>query len=337
MAIPRLYDKMNQLDTAIEESKKIVDAHPTDINARTQYADFLVKKKDFDGALVQYAELTKNSDASIKGNGYYLTGSVQESMGKPDDALASYKKCVDETPSYAKALDAIGMIYETKNQKDEFYVYLKSVILPGTDKLPYFYYRKALKDAGKIDEVVKTFEELAQKFPDSNPIASSLAQAYVDTGAKDKAVAHYEKMLAKNEKMAGAQRNLGDLYKEMGRFADAAKCYDAYIKAASPFIITAVQKDLADMYVKSGKIDEALEAYRAYLVSDPNNEQVGGYIKTLEGGNLPTLEPIAPKPVEPKIEPKSVGVVPSTKPVEPAQPEAKSDGQPSASTEPVKQ
>ena len=37
MFIPRLYDKMDQLDTAIAESKKIVDANPADTGARMQY------------------------------------------------------------------------------------------------------------------------------------------------------------------------------------------------------------------------------------------------------------------------------------------------------------
>jgi len=75
MSVPRLYDKMDQLDTAITESKKIVDSNLPDAgannNARILYAELLVKKKDYTGALAQYAELIKSKDAPTKSSGYY--------------------------------------------------------------------------------------------------------------------------------------------------------------------------------------------------------------------------------------------------------------------------
>jgi len=321
MNIPRLYDQMGQLDTAITESKALVDANPNDSAARTQYGDLLAKKKDYDGALAQYAELIKSDDAATKGSGYFLSGGIQEAMGKTDDAIASYKKCIEAVPNHAKALDAIGKIYESKSQKDEFYAYLKSAIAAGKDNLPYGYYRDAMRKAGKPEDAVKTLEELAGKFPDSTPIGATLAQAYVDAGAKDKAVEQYKKVIDKTKTdswtQAGLQRSLGDLYKDMGRLEETAQCYDASLKASGMFVNINLQKELGDTYVKLGKKAEALEAYKEYLKSVPMDEEVSGYVKDLEAGKLPTLKETT-KPGEVKIESVPIEVKPETKAVAPA-------------------
>jgi oligopeptide transport system substrate-binding protein len=70
-----------QLDTAIAESRKLVDANPKDTSVRVQYGELLGKKKDWTGAIAQYAELIKSEDLSTKCYGYYLTGGAQESIG----------------------------------------------------------------------------------------------------------------------------------------------------------------------------------------------------------------------------------------------------------------
>ncbi len=340
MSIPRLYDKMDQLDTAIAESKQIVDANPTNAGARQQYGEFLAKKKDYDGALAQYAEIVKNDAPGIKANGYYLTGGVQETMGKTDDAMASYKKCIELAPAHTRALDAIGKIYEAKSRNDEFYAYLKSLIEPGTDRLPYGYYALTMKKAKKTDEAVKTLEDLAGKHPDSLPIGAVLAQSYADSGAKDKAIEQYKKLIEKNKgdswTQSSMQHSLGDLYKGEGKLEEAAQCYDASLKASGIFANTSVEKDLGDLYVKLGKKAEALETYEAYLRSIPKDEEVTGYVNDLKAGKLPTLKE-APKPGEAKPETKPAEAKPEAKPVEPqpaVSPEAKPAApQPAASPE----
>ena len=344
MSIPRLYDKMGKLDVAIAESKKLVDATPKEMSYRVQYGELLAKNKDYDGAIAQYAELIKSDAAPTKAHGYYLTGCVQETQAKADDAIASYKKSVEAVPSNTLALVAIGKILESRKQQDDFHAYLKSIVEPGKDDLPYGYYRDTLKKAGKSDEALKTIEALAVKYPDSVPIGSVLAEAYTDVGAKDKAVEQYKKLLATDEKLAEKDRKcswmnrpLGDLYKSMDRNDEAAACYEITLKSM-PWDIR-LRGDLGDLYARSGKTAKAMEAYQEVLKTQPTNQLVKDKLQALQNGKsidsvieapkpaeaAPQVMPAAPeatKPAEAKPAEQPAAAQPEAKPAT-AQPEAK--------------
>lgn len=304
MSIPMLYDKAGQLDTAIAEGKKLVDANPSDTNMRVQYGELLGKKKDWTGAIAVYAELIKSKDVSTKAYGYYLTGGAQESMEKPDDAIESYKKCLDAMPGTVLALDALAKIYEGRKKSDEFYAYLKSVVESGKDGLPYAYFTKTFKDAGKSAEALTTMEQLAQKSPDSVLITFSLAGAYADAGANDKAVEIYKKLLAKDSKLIRAQRGLGDVYVAMGRNEEAAACFAEVLKAM-PFD-AALQRQLGDIYVKLGKKDQAMVSYKEALKQNPDDKEASDKLKSLESPQPAEKAPEPPKPAEPVPAPAPV-------------------------------
>jgi len=297
MSIPRLYDKMGQLDTAITESKKLVDANPKDTPTRVQYAEFLAKKKDWPGALAQYAELIKSTDVSTKGYGYFLTGGVQESMEKPDEAIVSYKKCLEGTPSNRMALDALSKIYDTRKQQDEFCAYLRTLVETGKENGPYAYFQEAFKKAGKSDEATKVLEQLVQKKPDDAGISTALAQSYTDSGAKDKAIDLYKKMIAKDKNNVWTNRSLGDLYKSMDRNEEAASCYAEVVKAM-PFDGN-LQRQLGDLYIKLGKKTEALAAYKGALKYNLTDKEAQDAVQAIESGKPVEKTSEAPKPIEP--------------------------------------
>lgn len=292
-SIPRLYDKMGQLDTAIAESKKLVDASPKDNDARVQYGDLLGKKKDWTGAIAQYTELTKGENAQQKSRGYFLIGGAQEKMDKPDDAIASYKKCLEGMPSYRVALDSLGKIYEAKKQPEEFHSFLKSSVETGKENAPYLYFRDTFKKAGKADEALKTLEGLGQKFPENVAISSVLADAYTDAGAKDKAIELYKKLLAKDKNLAWVNRSLGDLYASTDRNEEAASCYAEVLKSM-PFDST-LQKKLGGLYEKLGKKAEAIAAYKAALQFSPQDREATDAVDKLEGRKPGEKAPEAPK------------------------------------------
>jgi len=168
------------------------------------------------------------------------------------------------------------------------------LIEPGTDRLPYYFYRNTLKKAGKYDEMVATLEDLSKKHPDNVSISSNLAAGYVDAGAKDKAIEQLKKLIAANKNVSWANRQLGDLYKGMDRNEEAAQCYEQSLKTAGFFLDVNLRKQLGDLYVKLGKKTEAQAAYEEYLKAVPSDTGVADAVKTLKEGKLPAIPPDAP-------------------------------------------
>ncbi len=217
----RYYDKQGKLDMAIEEARKLVAADPKSPAYRMTLADFLVKKPDYPGAMEQYTEMSKSDDVYVKSSALTQMGDLQEKQAKHDDATASYKKAVQAKPSNTRALDALAKSYADSKKTDEYLAYLKSLIEPATQDLPYRYFVDAYKNAGKTDEAVTTLEAAAAKKPDNPPLESALAEAYTAVKQNDKAIDIYKKMLAKSADDPQTNRSLGDLYKSMGRDQDA--------------------------------------------------------------------------------------------------------------------
>ena len=280
MMIPRLYEKADKLDAAIAESKKLVDTHPDDTNMRIQYADLLGKKGNWPGAIEQYDKLIANDQVAISSQGCYLKGVALEKLGKTDDAIASYKKCLEGAPAAANALDALGKIYDSAAKKDEYYSYLASLIEPGADDAPYAYFADVYKNAGKAEEAIKTLEQLHDKHPENTSLASALAGCYKDAGDNNKAIIVYNKLLEKNSNDASTLRSLGDIYAAMDRNEEAAEKYSSALKAW-PFD-PALQVKLGDIYVKLGKKDEALAAYKQAQGMNPGDNSISDKVKSLE-------------------------------------------------------
>ena len=278
--IPAIYEKAGKLDLAIDEAKKLVEANPRTEAYRSTLADLLVKKQDYDGALAQYAELTNSSQIGTKAQAWFQTAGIQEKQGKPEDAVSSYKKVVDISPSDPRALDALSKIYHDQKKTGEFHTYLRSLIESGKDDLPYRYFLTAFKKANKNDEAIKTLEDISSKNPDNTQIMSVLAAAYTETDLKDKAIDEYKKILVKKKDDPWAAKSLGDIYKATGRDQEAADNYAIAVNAM-PFDLELI-RDLAELYEKLGNKPDALKAYKDFLKIDPANLEIRNKVRSLE-------------------------------------------------------
>jgi len=281
-AIPRIYDQMGKLDDAISEARKLVSAQPADTQMRGQLADFLVKKQDWAGAIEQYNEIAKGKDDAAKSYAYTQIGGIQEKQNKPDDAIESYKKALEIVPNRRDALDSLGRLYDSKKQSAEFQAYVRGLLDSTKPDVPYRYYYDMMKKADKKADATRTLEDLQAKKPKEEQLFMALATAYTDAGEKDKAIDQYKKLLAQNKEYPFANRPLGDLYKSMDKYSEAAACYAAASKRI--MFDPSLYRDLGDMYIKLDKRAEALDAYRNAAKLDPANDEIKKTISALESG-----------------------------------------------------
>jgi tetratricopeptide (TPR) repeat protein len=94
-----------------------------------------------------------------------------------------------------------------------------------------------------------------------------LAQAFLESGEPERAIAEYHAILAVHPDQSGAWIDLGLAEERLGRYADAEKSLERAVRISpgSGF----AQASLADLQRRRGAIDAALASYRRAVEADP--------------------------------------------------------------------
>lgn len=299
--IPRLYEKMGKLDQAIEEARKLVAEDGSEVSYRSVAGDLLRKKKDYDAAIEQYSEMAKIDKPGAKAAAYEQIGQIRQEQGKTDEAITAYKESLKAQPGSTRVLDALGKIYQDQNKTDEHLAFLKTLIEPGTDDLPYRYFFDAYKKAGKAEDAIKTLEDLSARHSDNQPLQLALASAYQASEQKEKALDIYRKLLASKPDDAWLNKLAGEAYASLGRDEDAVGCYQKAIKTL--YFDQTLVRALGGLYEKLGRKTEAADVYRNYLKVDPANQEFKEKVEALEtvkkepaASSAPASEPATGQP-----------------------------------------
>lgn len=86
---------------------------------------------------------------------------------------------------------------------------------------------------------------------------------------KEKAAYHYQRAIELNPRFSEAHTNLGNLYLDQGRYAEAIPLYEkalSDILYKSPFIAA---NNLGWCYYKQGQVKEAIDHIRSALIPNP--------------------------------------------------------------------
>lgn len=126
------YRQLNEIEKAERAIENYVRAYPLDAAGRESFCRILAEKGDFTNAMAECARAIQNApkDISIR----LTAASVQEKMGKPEDAERTYKDALDINPKDSAALLYLGRLYEK---------------------------------TGDLDRAVETYEKLIERKPDN--------------------------------------------------------------------------------------------------------------------------------------------------------------------------
>jgi tetratricopeptide (TPR) repeat protein len=207
-------------------------------------------KKDLDGAEAAFtkaAQLDKNnSDALLK------LGQVQVAKGSADQALATYKRSLQDNPHEAMFYILMGELYEHKqdwaNAKDAYQKALE--IKPenplASNNLAYV----MLQSGGNVDMALSLAQTARRGMPDSPYAADTLGWILYQKGAYQSAV---------------------DLFQEALKLGEKSKTPDD----------ATVHYHLGLAYEKTGKNDLARQHLERVLKIDPNYSQAADVKKQL--------------------------------------------------------
>ena len=113
-------------------------------------------------------------------------------QGKPDEAVACYRRALELKPDYAEAHNNLG---------------------------------NALKEQGKLDEAVACCRRALELKPDYAEAHNNLGVALKEQGKLDEAIACYRRALELKPDFAEAHNNLGNALKDQGKLDEAVACY----------------------------------------------------------------------------------------------------------------
>jgi len=157
-------------------------------------------KKDLNGAEEAFqkaAELDhSNADALVK------LGQVQAAKGSVDQAIATYKKSIQENPREASFYILLGQLYETKQDWETAKSdYQKALDLRpdnplASNNLAYV----MLQTGGNVDVALSLAQTARRGLPDSPNAADTLGWAFYQKGAYQSAIDLFQEALRLAEK-----------------------------------------------------------------------------------------------------------------------------------------
>jgi tetratricopeptide (TPR) repeat protein len=165
---------------------------------------------------------------------HYNMGLSLQGLGRPEDAVASYRRALKIKPNHADAHFNLGNV---------------------------------LKDLGQLDDAVASYRRALRSRPDYADAHCNLGNALKDLGQPENAVASYLQALTFRPDDAETHYNLGIALKSLGRFEDAVTSYRLALKIKPDY--TDAHLNLANTLRELEQNDAAEASYRRVLEIDP--------------------------------------------------------------------
>ncbi len=195
LSIAFLYRDMDRIDEAVRFLEQHHRQSPTDIDITTYLASFYQEDNQHDTAiaLLQTALKENPENTALM----FKLGAVQDEAGQRQACIDTMKALILIDPEHASALNYLGYTYaEMGIHLDQALKFIQRAleIRPGdgyiTDSLGWIYFKKQ-----EYDKAVYYLEQAVALSEYETVIAAHLADVYVKTGDREKAVSLYKKAL----------------------------------------------------------------------------------------------------------------------------------------------
>lgn len=181
-------------------------------------------------------------------------------QGRPEDAVASYRKALALSPDLAMVHNNLGATLKALGRLGEAIpCLLKAIELQPKLAEAHCNLGAVLQDQGKLTEAVHCYRTALASEPDLLPANNNLGTALLALGRPEEAVPHFRKTLQREPNLAETHSNLGFALKELGELEEAAACCRAAI-ALKPEMAEA-HNNLGLILQVQGNLEDAIRCY----------------------------------------------------------------------------
>lgn len=118
-------------------------------------------------------------------------------IGKLDEAIEAYKKCISFKPDYVDAYLNLGVAYKNQGKFDEaIEVYKKCISLKPNYAAAYENLGVAFKNKGNLDKAVEAFKKAISLKPDHANIYYNMGNVLSDQLKLEEAIEYYRKSIS---------------------------------------------------------------------------------------------------------------------------------------------
>jgi serine/threonine protein kinase/Flp pilus assembly protein TadD len=197
-----------------------------------------------------------------------------QAQGKPDEAIACYRKAIELDLKFARAHYQLADALRHNQGVDAAIPhYRKAIEFSPTFALAHANLGGALLEQGKVDEAIPSCRKAVELDPKFTTAYLLLGYALQRQRKPDEAIAAFEEAIRLKPDHAGAYHSLGAILRDSKHdYEGAIACFNKFIELRPNN--AQIHHDLVDALTKQGRLDETIASYRKLIQRDPNNPQV---------------------------------------------------------------
>lgn len=152
---------------------------------------------------------------------HYNLGTALQSQGEFAEASQAYEKAIQQQPGFFEAIANLGVCQqELGNMEAAADAYVRALNL-NKDKQLYFNLGTVLKNQGKLQDAIATYNEALALDPDYAQVHSNIGEVLRDQGRYDESVAAFNRALELDPSLPYANYSLAVYYYDSGQLEKA--------------------------------------------------------------------------------------------------------------------
>jgi putative PEP-CTERM system TPR-repeat lipoprotein len=251
-------DALARQNKAIEAIHYLEKAKASNPNFDAPYyrlASLHILRGEHDRGIQELRSLIRKSPDNLKA--LLTVASILESTGKKEEALYFFIKA----RRTEKATGYIGLAkyYLREKDPDKALKVLEDAIMKNpSDTLPYEFRGKVLLSLNRVNDAIKTFEDIKRINPKLG--LTYIVNAYTSINKHEKALNRIRRELKKNPDNLDLMAEISRLYKTMGKKKDAIEAAEHIIHRKPELTIGYIA--LATIYQNDNELDEAIKVLK---------------------------------------------------------------------------
>lgn len=265
------YDKTGQTEKRAKADARIIALDKKAVDARMRQGEYLLKKKDLDGAYSVFRELSllEPDNPEVFKNLYR----VCKRTDRNEAALGYVKKYLELRPKDAVAQRDLGdLLYGKKDMDGALAAYRRALEIDPRISGFFERYAEIVIAKGEHDEAIRALKGKIRAGDATVDDYSTLGMIYQKKDMYRQAIENYQKALELDPQQADVLAALGESQAASGQTNEAIITYEQVLMMNPG--ATKEHKALGDLYMKAGKTEQAMKAYGKYMENVPRDNEV---------------------------------------------------------------
>ena len=230
--------------------------------AHNNLGNFLLEQGKPDAALAHFRKTVEIRPSYA--TAHYNLGGVLRQQGRVDEAIAEFQRALEIQPNYVMAHYNLGEALRQKGEVDAAIAHFQKAL----DIQPEYADAHnslgvSLLEKGQVDEAMVHLQRALEIQPDYAEAHSNLARALNQKGQVDEAMVHLQRALEIQPDHAETHNNLANVLRQKGQVREAVAHYQKALEIQPDYAMA--HYNLANLFQQAGQVREAITHYQRAL------------------------------------------------------------------------